>query len=234
MQPRCIQSGRYDLVEAYERAPHQQLISSDNDASLKAFIMGWGPLRFFLPTTWEGTDPIAMYRQERDLLRAWVRFLVAIEERTNLLDSISDVLRLQDRAISFQVRQWLGLTVSLDCGYDDELHACLLLAKGNVIQKICGYLIGMFSPLDRRSFVIEQRGSRSSLRVVSGIDSLTKALYWMVWQDYFRKMPWQFCDECSRVFRPTSHHRRKFCPDRPCAHRRAARESARRGARSST
>lgn len=37
--------GQYDVMEAYERAPHRELMGADTDGALKVFVRRWGPLR---------------------------------------------------------------------------------------------------------------------------------------------------------------------------------------------
>jgi hypothetical protein len=58
--------------------------------------------------------------------------------------------------------------------------------------------------------------------------SLEDAMMWMVWQDTSQRYPVQFCEECRKVFRPRSAHRRKYCDSETCGHRVAAREYKRR------
>src|SRR5208337_2263406 len=62
---------RYALVEAYERAPHRQLIRAVDDKALQAFLRAWGPLTMGL-RTWSDESPLAHVRKERDRLTAWV------------------------------------------------------------------------------------------------------------------------------------------------------------------
>ena len=76
-------------------------------------------------------------------------------------------------------------------------------------------------------FFIDRDGRRDVVRAELGLDSLSEALQWMVWQDYFQKRPYRFCEECGSVFGMRNRHERKFCPG-SCAHNNAARESYRR------
>jgi len=224
-------NGRYDLVNSYEFAPHRQLISSEGDDSLRTFIKAWGPLRMFPMKTWEGNDPIVTYRQVRDSLRAWVRFLAAIEHPEHLRDSIRELLQVDGLNLGW-VRSRLGLQGGYEAGFDSEIDQRIAIATQNEADDVASYLVSQYPHLlGSRSFVVDKERKARTVRAVSGIDSLIAALYWMVWQDYFTKRPWQSCEECGRPFRPTSHHKMKFCPDRPCAHRKAARESAQKKAR---
>lgn len=70
---------RYSFSEAYQKAPHRQLLKADDDDRLRAFVRAWGPLRFSLET-WSGSDPIETYRKQRDEWAASIRFLTSAEE----------------------------------------------------------------------------------------------------------------------------------------------------------
>jgi hypothetical protein len=220
-------TGRYELLKAYAQKPHRQLVEASDDDALQVFVKAWGPLNLSLLEAWKGSGSIASYRRERDTLQAWVRFLTAIESPEYLYDSILSLLRLFNKGDFVWLRHRLGIG-SLESGFDDHVEKRLASATPGEIADVCSYLAGTFPLLPFPHFVIDRTGKGGPIiRASSGVTSLTTALYWMVWQDIFMESPWQFCEECHKLFQPDFHHKRKFClPE--CAHRKAARESARR------
>ncbi|MGA7851296.1 MAG: hypothetical protein WCA13_19525 [Terriglobales bacterium] len=219
--------GRYELLKAYAQKPHRQLVEANDDNALQAFVKAWGPLNLTYLKAWEGCDSISNYRRERDTLQAWVRFLTAIESPEYLYDSIVGLLRLFNKGDFVWLRHRLGIG-SLESGFDDDVEKRLASATPGEIADVCSYLAGTFPLLPFPHFVIDRTAKSGPIvRASSGVTSLTTALYWMVWQDIFMESPWQFCEECHNLFQPDYRHERKFClPE--CAHRKAARESARR------
>jgi hypothetical protein len=219
-------AGRYELLKAYARKPHRQLVEASDDNALQAFVKAWGPLNCLELKAWEGRDLISDYRRERDTLQAWVRLLAAIESPEYLYDSILGLLRLFGKGDFIWLRHRLGIG-GLENGFDDDVEKRLVSATQSEFADVCSYLAGIFPLFAFPHFVIDRTSKRSILRASSGVTSLTTALYWMVWQDIFMESPWQFCEECHKLFQPDFRHKRKFClPE--CAHRKAARESARR------
>jgi len=220
-------TGRYELLKAYAQKPHRQLVEASDDNALQVFVKAWGPLNLTYLKAWEGCDSISNYRRERDTLQAWVRFLTAIGSPAYLYDSILSLLRLFNKGDFVWLRHRLGIG-SLESGFDEDVEKRLASATPSEIADVCSYLAGTFPLLPFPHFVFDSTGKGGPIvRASSGITSLTTALYWMVWQDIFMESPWQFCEECHKLFQPDFHHKRKFCvPD--CAHRKAARESAQR------
>jgi hypothetical protein len=220
-------TGRYELLKAYAQKPHRQLVEASDDNALQTFVKAWGPLNSLELKAWEGSDSISNYRRERDTLRAWVRFLAAIESPEHLHDSIRNLLRLFNEGNFVWLRSRLGISGSPTGGFDDDVEKRLASATPSEIADVCDYLAGTFPLLALPHFVIDRTSKGSILGASSGVNSLTTALYWMVWQDIFMESSWQFCEECHKLFQPDYRHERKFClPE--CAHRKAARESARR------
>ena len=213
-------SSRYGLLEAYERKPHRRLIEASDDDSLKGFVKAWGPLRFSLDA-WTGSDAVESYRRERDLLRAWVLLLTAVQKRARLHEVAVGLLRLNSAPWSIWIRHRLGIPGSPELPLDDDALSRVSGATDGEILDICKFLVGSF-PAPTPSFAIQGKGKGMTLRPTLGTYSLMDALRWMVWQDVFTESPFQFCEECHRLIYPTTKHKRKFCPD-GCAQRVAAR-----------
>jgi hypothetical protein len=216
------QTGKYGLMTAYQRAPHRQLVQATNDDALRAFVKAWGPLRMTLdPDVWVGSDPIPVYRRQRDLLRAWVLLLTAIQKNEGLHDAVVGLLRHDSEPYAVPILHHLGLPGT---EFDEAAWERLAVASKGEIVWICDCLVGSF-PLTSlaHSFAILQTGKELTLAARPKFLGLMDALYWMVWQDIFRDNPFQFCVECGKLIPSTSRHARRFCPD-GCAHRRTGRE----------
>ena len=193
-------TGRYELLKAYAQKPHRQLVEASNDNALQAFVKAWGPLNSLELKAWEGSDSISNYRRERDTLQAWVRLLTAIESPEYLYDSILSLLRLFNKGDFVWLRHRLGIG-SLESGFDDDVEKRLASATQSEIADVCSYLAGIFPLFALPRFVIDRTGKGGPIvQASSGVTSLTTALYWMVWQDIFMESPWQFCEECHKLF----------------------------------
>lgn len=216
-------TGEYGLLEAYQRTPHRQLFQANDDDSLRAFVKAWGPLRLTLDS-WTGSDPLTLYRSQRDLFRAWVQLLAAIQKGEALHEAVMDLLRRDPEPFAIPLRHQLGFTAEPNSVFDETVWMRIASASRDEILRICRFLVGSFpvSPL-AHSFAINQ--TRKGLHLVAKMNflGLMDALHWMVWQDIFMENPFQFCVECGKLIPFTSRHARRFCSD-GCAHRRTARE----------
>jgi hypothetical protein len=228
-------SSRYNFSEAYQRAPHRQLLKASGDDALRAFVRAWGPLRFSLDV-WSGSDPIEIYRSQRDEWTAGVRFLTSVEEpemQRSALLSLAE-FRRSDSNPPFQIllnflRMRFQIPGSLQqSGFDEELHHWLATTTQKQIEAATVFLIP-FVPSSSRmpGFTLEQNGSGYVLRASLGIHSLLEALSWMVWEDVLQRHPIKFCAECRGLINSTFKYQKRFC-SYECAHRQTARESARR------
>ena len=215
-------TGRYGLMAAYEKAPHRQFVQATNDDALRAFVKTWGPLRMTLDRdVWAGSDPIPVYRHQRDLFRAWVLLLTAIQKNDGLHDAVVGLLRHDPEPFAKQIQPRLGLPCA---GFDEAAWERLAGASKTEIVWICEYLVGSFPVTSlAHSFAIGQTRKGLTLAARPNFLGLMDALYWMVWQDIFRENPFQFCVECGKLIPSTSRRIRRFCPD-GCAHRRTGRE----------
>jgi hypothetical protein len=216
-------TGKYGLLAAYQMAPHRQLVQAVDDVSLRAFVKAWGPLRINLtPNEWAGSDPIPVYRRQRDTFRTWVLLLTAIQKNEGLHNAVIDLLQQDsDPSITTPILDHLRFP---NTGFDGTAWERLAGASKKEIIWICEYLLGSF-PLTSltHSFAIRQTPKGLDLTARPVFLGLMDALYWMVWQDIFRDNPFQFCVECGKLIPSTSRHARRFCPD-GCAHRRTGRE----------
>jgi hypothetical protein len=219
---------RYSLFEAYEKTPHRQLIQADTDVALQAFVKAWGPLRPQLDA-WSGSDPIEMYRNERDALTASVRFLTSVaapEMQRPALLGMSELSRTDTTMQSFlrMLRFNFQIPGEMQSSFDADIHQWLESVEQKQIRAATAYLVSGFTlSLAIPSFTVETIGNRDELKPSLGIHSLTDAIRWMVWQDVFQKHPFQFCVECRKLFQPEYMHKKKYCTD-ICARRKASRE----------
>jgi hypothetical protein len=220
-------TGKYDLIGAYERKPHRQLIEAVDDDSLRAFVRAWGPLAHIRPTAWNGRTPVVAYRHERDTLAAWTRLIAEIQDSGNVRKAVGDLLRLDSEPYVIHVRQLVGAMVHQGAVLDDELEGRIADASESEIQAVCSFLVGAFPISGIPAFQLHSNRNGYEVRATLGIYSLVPALYWMVWQDIFRKEPLRFCEECSHIIPQTSRHERKFCSTE-CARRKTVREWQRR------
>ena len=217
----------YGLLEAYQRAPHRQLIQATDDNLLKSFVKAWGPLRMTLGA-WNGSDPIATYRRERDGLRATVLLLVAIQNGEGLREAALDLLKVDSEPFGIHIRELLRIPQGLKPSLDEAALVRVGKTTNAEILKVCDFLVGSF-PVPAPSFEIQGKGKAPTLRPTLGIYSILGALRWMVWQDIFMDKPFRICADlqCGKFINFPSKHDRKFCTYE-CAHRKTARESAKR------
>lgn len=226
---------RYSFSEAYQKAPHRQLLNASDDNALRAFVRAWGPLRFSLET-WSGSDPIETYRRQRDDWTAGIRFLTSVEEpemqRPALL-KLADFRRGESdppfRLILNFLRMQFQIPGDLqDSGFDENIYRWLETATQNQIEAATVFLVPLI-PFSSRmpGFTLERSGSRYVLKASLGIYSLLEALSWMVWEDVLQRHPIKFCAECRGLIDSTFKYEKKFC-SYECAHRQTSRESARR------
>lgn len=228
------QTSRYSFYEAYERTPHRQLIEARDDAALQNFVKAWGPLYFSYPweSEWGDSQPIEIYRNERDQLQATAQLIASVEEREMQRPALMQFLETLhktslDEIALFSVRQILQIPGDMQSGFDQSFRDWLEGATSNQIETATFAVVNsgilLWAPLTSPRFLVERVGRRNVLRAELGLTSLFDALNWMIWQDVVQKHPWQFCAECRKVFQPDTRHEKKFCSDE-CAHRKTARE----------
>lgn len=235
---------RYGFFDAYRKAPHRQLVDADDDAKLCNFVKAWGPLRVTLDS-WSGSDPIERYRLERDKLTATIQVLASVEDRDEQRAALTEWFEVQRReqvqmqvvtnsanyegVLLFPYRQALQIPGDLQGGFDESLWGWLGSATTKQIESAVAALVPTLgaSPLTSLRFVVHRTGTHNVLGTEIGLSSLSDALLWMVWQDAFQQRPWQFCEECRKLFQPEWKHKKKFCGD-VCAHRKAVRADYRR------
>lgn len=223
------QASKYNMLEAYQRKPHMQLVRATTDEALRAFIKAWGPLRVRLDS-WTGTDRIQRYRRTRDELTASVRLVASIEEPEMQRPVLQEWVQLgnvhsDDFDILFGwLRHKFSIPGPLLEGFDENLQKWVEAASANDIEAACIGLVS-FLPIEqfRHRLAVDSTGKGNVVRASMGVTSLEEALNWMLWQDVFQKHPFQFCGECRALFQPEWKHAKKFCTPE-CAHRKTGRE----------
>jgi hypothetical protein len=203
-------AARYDLTAAYERAPHRQLILAADDKALQVFMRAWGPLTIALPA-WTGEDSLAHVRSERDKLAAWVRLFVSIEESDDPRAAAIALLRIDPESCAIPIRSRLGLAADPKARFDAELEARLTAASKAEVADVCEILAGAFPASRGETLTVDRTQKHLHLRATVSFLGLWGALYWMVWQDLFRKRPFSFCVECGRLIQSQTQHERRFC-----------------------
>ena len=224
-------SGRYSFFEAYQMTPHRQLIQASDDDSLRLFVNAWGPLRASLDQ-WSGSDPIETYRKERDKLAATVRLLASVEEKEMQRSALLGLLEFSrndatTRTLFRGLRTHFQIPGHFPTGFDTNLQPWLETSTQKQIERATTFLVSALTVFSLPSFTVEQSRTGNRLRASLGIHNLANALEWMVWQDVFQERPFQFCGECRKLFQPDTRHEKKYCSFE-CAHRKTARESAKR------
>ncbi len=208
--------------------PHRQLIRATDDDSLRVFIKAWGPLTYPL-NSWEGCDPVADYRQTRDMLRAWAGLLSAVGRTENLREATIEILRQEHDdlfPLNTTARHHLGTLQNQLAPFDGTLQDRLRSLPAKELEAICGKLLGLFplsTDLSHSSLVLDKNRCGFVVKAALTFDSLEDALYWMVWQDILQDHLFQFCADCRRLIQPDTRHEKKFCSPE-CAHRKTARE----------
>lgn len=225
-------TGHYEFLDAYKMTPYRQLVQATNDDLLRAFIRAWGPLRAVLGE-WSGSDPIDAYRKARDRVTVATRILASVEQPDSqrfalrgFVDSLwawdlfSPVLEGLRKRYGDGSDAGKGERV----GHQEWVESLTRNQLNIVIAEIAPMFA--FSAMHPR-YVVEQSRAGNVLKASLSIPNLLEAMTWMIWQDISRNHPIQFCVECRGLIEFKTNHAKKFCTSE-CAHRRTARESARR------
>ena len=204
------QTGKYGFLTAYRQAPHRQLVLATDDTALRAFVKAWGPLRTSLDA-WDGSDPIAFYRSQRDLFLAWVLLLAALRKNEGPHDAVINLLRQDSEPFAIPILRYLGLPVGANYEFDESVWDRLASTSESEIIWICDLLVGGF-PISSLAHSLSFEKKPKGLQLAARLKfvGLMDALYWMIWQDVFLQNPFQFCVECGKLILSTTAHARKF------------------------
>jgi hypothetical protein len=220
-------TGEYDFLSAYAQAPHVQLIRATDDDSLRAFVRSWGPFRLFLEA-WTGSDSLARYRRERDLLRSWALLFEAIQKNDGTRAAVLDVLRLDPKSHAIVIRGMLRIPGESHRSLDEDAFGRIAHASEKEFAGVCEHVVGSF-PSPNRTIAIDRTGRQPKLVAKPLVVGLMNALHWMLEEDIAAQRAIKRCAErnCGRFIVFSSEHSREFC-SYECAHRRAARKSAKK------
>lgn len=225
-------TGHYVFLDAYKMTPHRQLIRATDDNSLRVFIKAWGPLRSSL-RMWSGNDPIDAYRKERDRLSVGARLLASVEEpelRRPALHGLVSSISADKMFPAFLggLRKRYRTANVFGDGREENLEEWVESLTHRQLEDVTAELAPYFavSGISPR-YSVERTAAGNVLKASLAIHDLSEAMTWMFWQDVFQHHPMQFCVECRRLIEFKTHHAKRFCSSE-CAHRKTARESARR------
>ena len=210
----------YKLADAYRYAPHVQFINLKNNLELASFVRAFGPL-YFVHQNGQST-PVTdtnIYWSFQRWLKSLVKLIEAFQESRSERESLLGFINAD--------RQWsrdgsLALLLSYSFSLPKRPEQWIPKADKATVRKAMAHSIE--TSLHVRANL--QAGS-SKVTTRWAINTLQDALKWMVWYDVFRQNPVLSCQECGEHFRPETKHLQKYHSPK-CAHRAAARESARR------
>lgn len=237
-----LQQNSYDVLAAYSKRPHRQLIDATDDESLLKFVKAWGPLRWDSNDCTTGNDPIEKYRIERDRLAWTARLIDSIEHperRREVLEHWQRIYDLSPEDIiipsSNSPLDIPGLVFDRpdgNLGPKMNVSKWVKFATDAEIEKVCVHLANRLVPKFHPTFhVVRNRATRNKKGLIVqasfDADSLMPALHWMLWQEVLEKNPTTFCIECNAINPSLYRRKRKFCSEL-CAKRSASREWMRR------
>jgi hypothetical protein len=225
-------TGRYGFLDAYKMTPHRQLIRATDDSLLRVFVKAWGPLRSIL-NAWSGNDPIDDYRRERDRLTVGARLLASVEEpelRRPALLGLVKSLSADEMfpSILGGLRKRYSGSINFGDGGAEGHEAWVESLRDRQLEEVTAEIAPYFarSAISPR-YSVERTRAGNVLKASLTIFNLSEAMTWMFWQDVSQHHPMQFCVECRGLIEFKTHHAKRFCSPE-CAHRKTARESARR------
>jgi hypothetical protein len=213
----------YALIDAYQDGPHRELIAAQSDDALRIFVRKWGPLRWL---TMQGQDSLAWYKSARDLLATTVRLIVATEQGINQRPELLTLIRLGEFAFN-SLPTFLRLRQDWEPFLDDP-ETWFQNAPESDVDLLCTQFLDQYPITAGPRFFVEGRGKKRMVRAGLFVNNLMEALLWMVWQDVYRKAPFEFCAECGKLIQSDNRHTHKFCPGGSCARRRTDREHKRK------
>jgi hypothetical protein len=217
-------AGWYSFTEAYEKIPHRRLMLATNDRLLQSFIKAWGPLCRTL-SGWSGTDGVDNFRNRRDNLRSVAKLLSSVENPRQQRAALSCLPDLPFGQCAIDLIATLrDADIAPNVTTKEEFQLWLKAATQDQADAAAVCLSSQFrSPDTVFGFAVDKHANNFRLFPVISFQSLSDALYWMLWEDIFRGKYFWFCEECDKLVSPKSGHARKFCSPE-CAHRKTARE----------
>jgi hypothetical protein len=225
----------YDLMAAYERAPHAEFLNTKDDRDLQKFVQTFGPLylvnRRGYPFGFSRSDPPQPVTSTTDywLFQRWLKALLQLIKHVKRAGPVREALKqfvdadfLLDKANHYRATKpvWLVLT-SPDRTSLMRLQDWLLEASESEILRAAALAIQNSVDVKAR-LRVAVAGRKAEVAARFMMRSLGDALEWMCWQDEYRQNPLVFCAECGKAFRPETAHARVFCTYEH-AHRAAVR-----------
>jgi hypothetical protein len=233
----------YDLVEAYSRAPHIEFLNCESPDQFKEFVTRWGPL-LISDEQWANRRAIAQiddYRNYRNLFLAISGLADACRGRKDRRESLVDYFRAEAGMLRAghgrEELQELSYLDRIDpstansAGKRDPIEWVRSASDAEVLRVLIGLFEDWVRPPNPWGLRVYPRRRRLEIKPCFELYSLWDGLRWMLWFDEWNRFPPTTCPECRKVFRPSSHHKQKFC-SWPCAHRATNRKWRRKDLRS--
>jgi hypothetical protein len=219
----------YDLVGAYSKSPHIIFMNCDKDDDFQRFVSAWGPLLWFPEDLKRGWSlvPLRDYRARRDLLRAVTKIMSACkgfqDERESLGEFITAILNMVSPG---PTQELMKEAVSLDLipslpslqQKGDPIKWAESASAADIRRVLASCVQDWFRSPSSWGFRVQARGKGFEIKPSFELHSLWDAMRWMLFFDEWNRRPPILCQECPKIFRPTTAHTMKFCSP-TCAHR---------------
>ncbi len=221
----------YDLVDSYPKDPHVQFLNCETDADIQRFVRSWGPLYLRYGGMSDELQsgfvirPLQEYRATLRRFKAVKGLVDAARgnryERSSLLEFLSadeQAYRLSS-IYSPESLPSMHLALQVQLGLQGDLIRWTERCSPPDLRKALAFCIEceVTAPWPGGLKVLHHK---NKLAIVPSyrLYTLEDALKWMVWFDEWKNWPPIACSACRKIFRPLSHHKRKYCSYQ-CAHR---------------
>ena len=249
-----LENEKYDIIRAYEQAPHRIFLQAEDDDLLLAFLKSWGPLEGDFSTDLQrlavevkGRSVVRELRYERDMLRWTVKLFASIEtlDTANQRALLMEFKSLWEDKRAYVLAERANWTEAMRIRFPEASRypsipfrlpgtpaakitdRWIATASPEYVEELCHGLLNEVHSEPKLGYALDRGEDRCVVRGIVKFTSLADALRWMLWQDLFQGHPLRFCAECPKLIENSSRHDKKFCSP-ICASRKTAREWQRR------